>query len=292
MNVYSLELTRIPLSTLKVMLRLARTLLRDQPKLGNAAVEHAAAKLAALIEEIRQELIRRRQEQHAKLNAPVATFDYAVDGLWVALRRGLERQQAFTHAGLALLPEELAEAGGLPALQARAARAHYAWERLFAVEGTTFTKTKLLDQAESMATLLKMIAQDEQLQAALVEALDPRELRLLEVCQKHYEAMLAQRLSKAAAPNLNQLRARLRWGMVAYVNAVHVLVDMDDPASHQLVLDALRPILTLRSLLTRNVSEELLEQELEDFVDAGLGEQLDEGELDEGGGEGDEQTAA
>ena len=64
----------------------------------------------------------------------------------------------------------LAEAGELPALQAQAEQAHQLWQRLFSVEGTAFTKTKLFEQAESMATLLTLI-EHEQLRPALESAL-------------------------------------------------------------------------------------------------------------------------
>lgn len=271
MNVYTLELARIPRTTLKVLMRLARTLLRDRPEATTAVIDKSVAHLMAVIEEVRSELVRRRLVKSATLNAPMVLFDYAVDGLWIALRMGLERERAFAHAGLELLPAELAQAGQLELLQARAKRAQQLWERLFGNEGTAFTKTKLFEQAESMATLISLI-EHEQLRPQLEQIFSEAELALLYQCQKHYEDLVSARMSANAGPNLNQLRHKLSWAITAYVNAVHGLVDFDDPATHEVVLEALRPILTLRSLITRSVSGAALEQELEAFAEAGVPE--------------------
>ena len=277
MNVYTLELARIPLTTLKVLMRLARTLLRDKPEQTNAVIEASAAALDEVLEGILEELIRRQIARSGQLSAPMASFDYAVDALWIALRNQLERHRVFTNEALDQLPPELAQAGQIEPLRERAKQAQLVWDRLFASEGTSFTRSKMLEQSESMAVLLQLLHKED-LRPVLEGVVGEAEVALLYAVQKHYEDLVDSRLRKSRHPNLNQLRNKLRWAIIAYVNAVHSLAKLDDPSTHELVLDALQPILTLRGLISRSASGEALEEGLEDFVDAGLPEE----ELGEG----------
>ena len=268
MNIYALELARIPNASLKVLLRLAQTLRRDTPAEGNDALTSAGAQLDAVIALVRKALIARQVAESPELIATELDFDFAVDGLWVALRRRLELDQAYAHSGLDALPPELAEAGGLEELRAKAKLAQKLWERLFGANGTGFTKSKFIEQAESMSTLLSMLEQEPQLRAELEQVVGARPVAMLYACQKHYEDMVSNRLSRRSpGANLNELRSKLRVAIMAYVNAAMTLVRLDEPDTEAQVLDALRSILTLRNLMTRKLSEDELQAGLDEFVE-------------------------
>ena len=279
MNIYALELSRIPNASLKILQRLAKTLLRDQPTISNEIIKASRDRLEKLIAKIDAILIARFIESNPELIATEVSFDRGVDGLWVLLRQMLEQRRAFAHPGLDALPPELAKQAGLGERREEARAAQRLWTRLFAAEGTAFTKTRYILQVESMSTLLQVIDQ-EGLRDELVSVVGEGMIKLLEKCQVHYEAMVTARLHRqsGASENLNDFRRELRWGLVAYVQAVQSLYDPEAPETAELVLDALRPILVLREQMTQAGSES--ELVLEDFVELEL-PQADEAELED-----------
>lgn len=269
MNIYALELSRLPNASLKIMQRLAKTLRRELPAQTNVVIETAATRLDQLTERIDAVLMARFVESNPELVASEVSFDRSVDGLWVMLRELLEARRAYAHPGLDALPPELAEAVDLEARRKEARTAERVWNRLFAAAGTTFTQARFIVQVESMATLLRVLGQDD-LRAELVGVVGQGPIKLIEGCQTHYEAMVDDRLHRqsGASENLNDLRSELRWGLVAYVQAVQSLFDPAKPETAEIVLDALRPILVLREELGRVSSED--ELVLDDFVELEL----------------------
>ena len=267
-NLYALELTRLPTTSVKVLLRLAKTLLRDKPAQTNQVILTAAERLEAMIGRVNKALVARLIALNPELIASEVEFDRAVDALWLMLRRSLELRTAYANPGLDALSEELAAQADLPGAREEAREAARLWSRLFASDGTSFTRSSYVVQAESMATLLNLIAQ-EQLREGLVAVVGARPVELLEACQQQYETMIAERLNRksGASENLNELRSELRWAIVAYVQAVHSLYDPAAPESAQLVLDALRPILVMREAVARTSASGGGEPLLEGFVE-------------------------
>jgi hypothetical protein len=256
MNIYTLELARIPNASLKILQRLAKTLLRDKPIQSNAVIDNATTDLKDQIKLVDEALTARLIANNPEFQTREVEFDYAVDGLWIFLRRELEGKEAYAHAGLDALPPALAEQANLAKLRDEAKRAWRLWNRLFAAEGTLFTKSNFIVQAESMAALLRMLDQ-EGLREELEAVVGPGLPRLIEVCQSHYESMVADRLTRERGfgQNLNEIRGDLRWALVAYINAVHSLYKRSAPETGKLVLDALRAVITVRESLAVASSE-------------------------------------
>lgn len=282
MNIYALELTRIPRASLKVLLRLAKTLRRDAPAQTNAIIDEALAELDAKIAATHAAMVARYLSNNPGLTASEAEFDWAVDGLWVLLNRGLEGAQAYAHRGLDKLSDERAEAVDLPGLREHALAARRVQSLLFgATNMASLVRVPFIEQVETMADILRVI-EDQKLEAEIEQVVGPRLLPLLSACQAEYEAMVDDRLSRqrGAAINLATLRNELRVFIVNYATAVHSLFSPSKPESGQVVLDALRSILTLRELATRagaSASGPDLDEELDgDFVEIELPASVDE----------------
>jgi hypothetical protein len=268
MNIYALELARIPNVTLEIMQRLAKTMRRDAPEQSNVVIDEALAALDEEIARVDLVLVARVIANNPQLLTSAVDFDLAVDGLWVFLRRLLEGNEAYAHRGLERLPKSLAEKGHLAKLRVRAKRARRLWERLFGADGTKFVKLSYMAQAETMATLLRMLEQ-EGLRSELEEVVGPELPALLDACQLHYEDMVSERLGRQQkGENLTEARNDLRLAMIAYVNAVHSLYRPKQPETADVVLDALASVLSVREAITRAGGEsgaefdELVELEL------------------------------
>lgn len=280
-NIYALELARFPNIPLKVMLRFGKTLVRDKSGQTNVVIDNAIVELLEQIARVDAALTARLAASNPEAFASETDFDYAVDGLWIALRRSLELHTAYAHRGLGALPEALADKAALEQLRIQAKRARRLWERLFASDGTAFIKQRYIVQAESMGALLRLINEHE-LREDLEDVVGADLVGLLEVCQVHYEDMVSARLARqqGTGHNLNELRNDLRWAIVAYINAVHSLYKRSEPKTAELVLAALRSVLSLRESAARgggvgeNDDDELDEL---DEVDA---DELDADELE------------
>ncbi|HLT37312.1 MAG TPA: hypothetical protein VK034_13560 [Enhygromyxa sp.] len=276
MNRYSLDRITIPNASLKVLARLGKTLLRDQPEQTNVVIEEAADKLKDCIAEVDVALTERVRETNPELVAGEVDFDRATDTQWIWLRKLLEGWAAsFGHPGLNGLSKERQAKADLPALRRRAERARKLHERLFGAEGTNWAQRAYIEQVESMAALLRLIQEDE-LGDELAEIVGPELPRLLAVCQSQYEVMVSERMSRTASltDNFRELRAKLRWKLDRYKNAIETLRDDDDPASYERVDHALRSLLLLNQRINKSAEtddDELLGQglvELEAPVEA------------------------
>ena len=285
MNIFALELSRLPISSLEILLRLAKTLVRDEPKHDSSAITQTKKDLLVEILRSNKGLTTRLIAQNPELMTSRVAFDRAVDGLWIMLRRTLEFHQAYAHEGLDALPDELAAEAELDELRAEAAMAQRVWARLFGAKGTKFTRYKFISQAESMAAILRLLDEDD-LRADLESVVGKALPRLLEACQKHYEMLASAQLSSDSADaNLSELLTDLRWAIVAYVNAVQTLYRRQQPETGEVVYQALRSIVSLRELLARPNGAESIGEGDEAF-------DLDEidGLLEQGEDQDDETT--
>jgi hypothetical protein len=252
-----LHYVRLPNISLKQMLRLAKTLLRDTPVQATVAIEAAASGLEAHVMHVEQALTLRMVATNAEVIASEVDFDRAVDGLWLWLRRELEAYVIYEHPGLAALSKERRLEAGLDALASDAARARTLRDRLFGPEGTNFTTTPYAEQVETMATILRLI-EHEGLLAELEALVGPSLPRLVRVCQQQYEDMVSDRLTReqGTSEDLRAMRQKLRWLIVQYNTAVYGLAKYEDPSSFDVVERALRAVVRIRPVQTATVESD------------------------------------
>jgi hypothetical protein len=248
---------RLPNISLKQMLRLAKTLLRDTPAQATVAIEAAAGELEAHVMRVEQALTLRMVATNAEVIASEVDFDRAVDGLWLWLRRELEAYVIYEHPGLAALSKARRLEAGLDGLASDAARARTLRDRLFGPDGTNFTSMPYADQVETMATILRLIEHEGLL--AELEALVGHGLpQLLRVCQQQYEDMVSDRLTReqGTSEDFRTMRQKLRWLIVQYNTAVYSLAKYEDPSSFDVVERALRAVVRIRPVQTTTVESD------------------------------------
>ncbi|PRP90418.1 hypothetical protein ENSA5_65100 [Enhygromyxa salina] len=259
-----LEDIRLPNTSLKVTVRVTNSLLALVPGgIDSVAVSTAASRLGSYLGHVNNVFTERLREGHPELATHLLIFDRGGDGLWTLLDRRLLDYEAFEHEGLDLLPAELAEQVQLSKLRERAGRARDLRERLFGPDGAHFTRLGYFEQAESMATVLRLIKEDD-LSDDLAEVVGPELPALLAACQVHYEALLDARLAKKAGvgQDLRPLRNKLRRLIHRYRNALVNWVDEDQPKTIEVAWQALLPLTTVRAHLsspTRPNDDELIE---------------------------------
>ncbi|MFO7566610.1 MAG: hypothetical protein R6X02_28460 [Enhygromyxa sp.] len=296
MNLYAIERTGIPNASLLVLGRLGKTLVHDKPPQTNVVIEVATKKLVSCLGEVDTALTTRIRESNRTVVLNAVEFDRATDVQWIWVRRLLEGWAgAFGHKGLDGLSEPLQAKVDLPALRERAERARKLHDRLFGAEGTMWTRRAFIEQVESMAALLRLIKEDELL-AELEEFVGPELPALLFACQEQYDAMVNERMSRTSAPadNFSELRAKLRWTIERYKNAIESLRDDEDPDSYALVDTALRSLILLNQRMNKpggtELADELLgEGLLEIDAPIAVGPVDDEAEEAEGVEEAEEQ---
>ena len=253
MRIQDIALVRIPNPKLRLLMRMAKTLVRDAPAEQNLPIEAALAKLVAEIVNIDDALSRRARLKNPHLIARELAFDRAVDSLWVFLRSHLEScAHAFGHVGLDHLSPDRQAALDLGELRELAATAASIHEQLFAAEGTGFIKLALPDQAEVMATFLRIIEQDG-LKAGIQRVFGERILDALVVCRAEYEELVSFRMRREAGVDvdLSASRRRLRWLLSRYKSAVETLYDEDKPETEAVVHNSLRALLVVSALMSR-----------------------------------------
>ncbi len=278
---YLIDRTAVPNAALRILLRLAKTMLRDLPADPSPIVVHAAAQLTELIKEIRAALIVRFRESNPQLLATELDFDRSVDSCWVWLRKLLEGwRDLLSHPGLDALPQPVQEQINLPMLRKRAAIAAKLHDRLFGAEGTKWVQSSWVVQAETMATILALIEADG-LSQELAEVVGPELPALLFAVQPHYDDIVSDRMRRAEAPSddFRELRAQLRWQIDHYRIAVETMRDRKQPETFAVVENALRSLTELSKRLSRGATAAELDEFLEEeFVEFDL--EQDEDELD------------
>jgi hypothetical protein len=286
-RLYIIERTGIPNVTLKVLQRLAKTMLLDKPEdPSNEVVEQAAARLEACVAEVDEALTVRAGEENPEIVASEREFDSSTDGLWVWLRKLLLGwHEALSTPGLDALPDKLKVQCDLPAARARGERARKLHERLFGANGSKFVRGPFVSQAETMATLLRLIEKDD-LGEELEDIVGPQLPVMLATCQIHYEAMVADRMRRegGSSANLREMLDKLRWTIDHYRNAVETLRDPEQPETYALVDKALRSLTLLSERMARaapGTPDELLGEGLVELDELAGDEPEGEGEDDE-----------
>lgn len=278
----SFERPRIPHTSLKILHRLGKTLLRDKPKHAPLVVERSAEKLAVMLVEVHTAMVSRMREYSPRVVAAENEFDRAVDVNWITLRKLLEcYRDAFSHPGLDMLPPGVQAKIDLPKLRHKAALADSLHERLFGADGTQWVSSGWVVQAETMAMILGLIESDN-LGPQIASIVGPELLTVLDGVQDHYEDIVSARMSRDSTrgDDFRVLRTKLRWQIEHYRNAVETMREIDEPASFEIVDRALRSLVLLSKRVhggTTSYAEDADDEEL--FEDENL-EELEPPEAD------------
>lgn len=244
----------VPQLTTEGTLALASALVRAIPEPVPAPLERAAQRLRDRVRDAEDAMTTRQRELVPVDYSHEAALDTITDALWAMLRDRLKSWGAFARDELSLVREGLRgkKAATLRAAQDKAARAEDLHVRLFGAEGLAFVQWPYPEQAQRMASLLRLIDEDD-LHGDIEQLAGPAVLVALRRCQELYEAMVEQRVRREHPPStdLGQHRRSLQRAITRYASAALTLVDDDEPASQQQVRDALRPIETFRARQAR-----------------------------------------
>lgn len=252
-------------------LALCRALLELCPRGVSVQLDRIADKLSELVSEGEAMLTVRRRESVPSDHSFELWLDALADTLWSALRNRLDGWGVFEHRAMAGVIQEHAKrsavAVALSRARKKAERARALSTRLFGAEGLAFIRLPYPAQAQSMASILRLIDEDD-LASDIDELAGPEIMVALVACQAQYEAMVKTRMSRAdrRSAHFGVLGGKLRRLLARYVSAVLTLLDEDDPESLDVVVTALQPIEVLRAQLSRGVgrSEAAVEESTED----------------------------
>ena len=243
---------RAPRLNILKSLALGRALLLATPEDPPETVSRTATDLESMLDEADEAVDKRRQESVPVDVAAEVSFDGCTDGLWGVLRNRLEALSGFEHDGLARVAEGHGKrspvALAVAAAKDKAARARKLSTKLFGTDGLAFTRTQYPEQAQAMASILRVI--DKEDLAAEIDALTgPETLILLRACQPHYESMVEARLTRDGrkSDDLGRVRGKVMRAVARYTNAVLTMLDERKPETLELVLTALRPLEALRA---------------------------------------------
>ena len=271
----------VPNVAVVVLQRLGRTLEREAPAEPPAFVTDKLGAMVEVLDRIDLALAVRFRENKPQSSGLEQLFEGATDTSWIFFRKQLEGiRDTYGHPGLRALPTHLQTKVGLDALRERAERAASLHERLFGAAGTGWVRSSWVEQAQTMATILRVI-EDDGLTEELELVLGPELPLLLRGLQQHYDELVAARMTRVKhREDFRELRGLLRWHIERYKSAVELMYTPGELGSAELVERALRPLAMLNQRVRRtsNVAEldELLDGD--DFVGLGLGEELVEGE--------------
>lgn len=243
-----IELQRPPNVSLRATISLAQALLAIKPQLAHPPHEFAAVELAKEVEAAEDALTeRRRLVGEAESESSLREYDRSVDGVWKTGHDNLERWSNWETPGFDALAEAERLAIDLVGKREQAAQAASLRARLFN-GGLDFLRTGSVEQSAAMAERLRLIKEDG-LGEALDELVGFDITNTLMVCQGRYEQMVNARLAKGTVgPNLVDVRARLRRQLTHYsASLVLYLMNKPDPGTVRVVLDALRPQITMRA---------------------------------------------
>lgn len=237
-------------------LALGRALVDLHPKGVSPQLDRIAGKLVDLVSEGEAMLTTRRREAVPTDHSPDLWLDALADTLWSMFRNRLDGWSVFEHRAMASVLQPYAKrssiAVALSLARQKAERARGLSVRLFGAEGLAFIRLPYPAQAQSMASILRLIEEDG-LASEIDELAGPEIMVALVACQAQYEAMVKARMSRndRRSVHFGILGGKLRRLLSRYVNAVLTLLDEDDPDSLDLVLTALQPVEVLRAQLSR-----------------------------------------
>lgn len=208
-------------------------------------MQRAIARLHAAREQTEQALV-------ARLGSDVdvaleRSFDLLVDRVWLFLRSALEFWSIYEHDGVAMFTEQEQADIDLDECQELAKIADDLLNRLFGIEGSEFLRLPYMQQAAHMASRLQLIA-SKNLGQSYEDLIGARMVKLLQICQKRYEAMVNARTARESGvvADLREQRAAMQRAIQLYAVAVVGMLDEDEPESPTIVSNALRPILITR----------------------------------------------
>lgn len=242
---------RAPRLNILRSLALGRALQKAKPRESSQTVERKAAVLARVLDEADAAVDARRRDSVPVDLAAETSFDAMTDALWAVLRDGLQALAGLGHEGVPRVAEGLgkqsAVAKAVRSAQDKARRARVLSVKLFGSEGLSFTKAQFPEQAQAMASILRVM-EDDGLAPEVEALLGSEVLVLLRACQPLYEAMVEARLQRddRKSSNLGKARNKVLRAISGYTTAVITMLDEDDPESLEVVLAALRPLEALR----------------------------------------------
>jgi hypothetical protein len=245
---------RAPRGNVRGIISVSQALVECSPEEATEAVGRSVAKLEQTIEEAEDGLAARRRELAPADFSQELEIDGLADAMWGALRSGLELWRAYDHPGLTTVldaqKKRSASATALRAGQEKATHALQLASKLFGNEGLEFTQTTYPVQAVSMASILRIIEEDE-LGEEIDAVVAPEILVALRCCQPVYEAMVSARMSRSdrKTSHLAVLRTKLQRAISQHCTAVLAMLDENKPETLELVLGALRPIDVYRAQL-------------------------------------------
>lgn len=275
---------RAPRGNLRSIVSLAAALVEHAPRDASDTVDRTTGNLQETIAEAEQGLTVRSRESAPADFSHELVLDGGADALWGALRSGLEARAALGHAGIAAVLATQSKrspvAVALRAGQNKAKRAKVLLGKLFGEAGLSFTQRTYPEQAVSMATMLRLIDEDE-LAEEIDELVGPELLVALRATQPAYEAMVDARLSRDRRPktDLNALRQKLTRAIGRHCNAVLALLDERDPDSLPLVIDALRPVEVFRAQASASGATTADEEEAAGGDDDAEGDAAESGDV-------------
>jgi len=121
-----------------------------------------------------------------------------------------------------------------------------------------------IEDAEELFTALVRLLQQDELVSGLEELVGPQLVRAIIDVQPMYEKMVADRLADPddELASLSEIQRQLRKRIADYSTQVLAMVDEDEPESLDIVVTALRPIVTLREFIAlrgREAEAEMIE---------------------------------
>jgi hypothetical protein len=267
---------------------LAKALLDGIPIEAPATVHKRADRLHELVGIAESELTDRLREQATATYGVPVELDGGADGLWTLCYRRLELLGTYEHPGFdpLIAQADLPLGVSLGKDRKLAERARLLHARLFGGRGLNFLRGSFRDQSEVAGSILRLIKEDD-LVEELAELVGASLVEQLFGLQEQYEAMVVDQLkSTPGGQNLRELWRKIGRTIGQYNNAVLDMLDEDAPQSLELVLKALRPMITLRELIAASRGKDA-EAGDEDGEAADLEEAGAEGEKVEGGDVGE-----
>ena len=267
----------IPLLPTEGYISLITTALMVAPENPPEHIKEAISDLAQELQTAESMLVERIDED---LSTTIERlFDIVVDRAWHETRNRMVFASIYLHEGTAMFTEEDRAELDFEERVEEARAAAKLHERMFG-GGIGFLRSPYPQQATHTAARLDWVSSKE-LGDTLEEVIGPKLVKLLEVSQKRYEAMVGARSSRdgKSVADLRELRNNLRCALATYVGAIGTMYKAKQPETASVVEDALRPILIARESARRKelglIDEVSGELEAEDEGDEELDEELD-----------------
>jgi hypothetical protein len=222
------------------------------------AIKKAAERLTIAIDDA-EEALAGRFDNKVDLRLE-RLFDLLVDRVWVTLKNGLEFWSCYDHEGVDLLSEDEQNELDIEGGRELAEKARELLDGLFG-EGTEFLRLPYPQQAAQMAARLRFV-ENRGLGPVFIDLVGDRPVALAKVCQRRYEAMVAERSARdnAVAIDLRLLRSKISDAAENYANLLIATLPGGDEAWAKVVLKALRPMLSIDKVREHSETDDANEQ--------------------------------